>query len=422
MTLLLGCIADDITGASDMGLMLARNGMPASLFLGVPKADWRVSTPAVVIALKIRTVAAEAAVAEATLAANRLLSKQARQLFYKYCSTFDSTANGNIGPVSDALLKLTGEAQTVLLPAFPANGRTVRDGSLYVNGVPLAESSMREHPLTPMTESFLPSLMDAQTKAGQSASIGLETVEAGPEAIGAALDAERNQGKRYVSIDTVDDEHLNTIAAALVDRRFITGGSGIGGALPDALRNAGLLGREESPRGMPALPGHAAVIAGSCSAATRQQVALFEQRAASFVLDPALLYNDPYAGEALADAAVAASAESDVLVYSTTEPGELRKTQQALGVMKSAELIETALARVARRLWDAGVRKFAVAGGETSGAVATALGIQEFRVGQEIDPGVPWLVADRPQPACFAFKSGNFGRTNFFQHALDLLP
>jgi len=422
MMLALGCIADDITGASDLGLMLAANGMPTTLFLGVPNDTREVSTPAVVIALKIRTEPAEHAVRQALAAAGWLRARASRQLFYKYCSTFDSTAAGNIGPVTDALLELTGSEHTVLLPAFPANGRTVRDGVLLVDGVPLSESPMRNHPLTPMTESFVPALMDAQTAPRQTGSIGLETVEAGSRAVANALEQQRSAGNRYVCIDAVTDEQLDEIAGAITDFEVITGGSGIGGALPAALRRKGVLDNQAHRYEIPALDGHAAVIAGSCSEATRRQVAEFAPRAAAFPLDPLSLSEDPHAATSLTERAVAASAEGDVLVYSSVEPETLHRAQARLGVAESAELIERTLASIARALWNSGVRKFVIAGGETSGAVASALGVDEFQIAREIDPGVPWLVAERPEPCCLTFKSGNFGRPSFFSHALGLLP
>ena len=418
--LALGCIADDITGASDLGLMLAANGMPTTLFLGVPDDARRVTTPAVVIALKIRTEPAEHAVQEALAAADWLRVQSARQLFYKYCSTFDSTPAGNIGPVGDALLRLTGSKLTVLLPAFPANGRTVRDGVLLVDGVPLSESPMRNHPLTPMTESFVPTLMDLQTAPGQTGSVTLETVEAGARAVAAALEQQRLEGKRYVCIDAETDEQLDVVAEAVVDFEVVTGGSGIGGALPLALRRKGVLKSETHRYDIPVLDGHAAVIAGSCSEATRRQVAEFAPRATALPLDPLLLCED--AGASLAERAVAASATGDVLVYSSVEPDALCRAQAELGVAESAALIERTLASIAKALWNSGVRKFVIAGGETSGAVARALGVDELQIAREIDPGVPWLVAERPEPCCLAFKSGNFGRPSFFSHALGLLP
>lgn len=420
--LLLGCIADDITGASDIGLMLASNGLPTTLFLGIPDEHREITTPAVVIALKIRTVPADEAVAQASAAADWLLSRKARQLFYKYCSTFDSTSDGNIGPITNALLNKVDENLTVLLPAFPENKRTVRNGYLYVDDVPLHRSAMRNHPLTPMTDSYLPRLMDSQTSQGLTGLVASDIVVNGVAAIKSALAEKRAAGNRYVVIDTRSDDDMRPIAEAIADLKLITGGSGIGSAIPETLRGQRLLDPEITTAVLPKLPGNAAVIAGSCSEATRAQITTFADAAIPIVVDPALINSGNTYQNDIADQAIADSKLGDVIVYSSTDPDRLRQIQKSIGVDESAALVENALAFVARRLSDSGIRKFVVAGGETSGAVARALDVDELEIGEQIDPGVPWMVTKTSEPTCLAFKSGNFGRPDFFQCALELLP
>lgn len=422
MPLLLGCIADDITGATDIGLMLNANGLPTTLYLGVPD-DLRVpDTEAAVIALKIRSCPAEQAVAEATRAANWLLAHGARQLFYKYCSTFDSTSDGNIGPVADALLRLVRQEQTVLLPAFPENGRTVRNGHLYVDDDLLAESPMRNHPLNPMTESFLPKLMDAQTADGTTSWIDQSIVDAGADEIRAALARERADGRRFVSIDTRDDNDFPAIADAIAEMRLITGGSGIGAAIPEVLRQQGLLRERADSAELPSLPGHVAILAGSCSQATRAQIAAFANSATAIVVDPVELHAGASSRESIADAAQQATINGNVLIHSSTDSESLKQSQAKLGVAASAQLVEDTLSFVARQLAAHGVSKFVVAGGETSGAVALALEVDELQIGAPIAPGVPWMVSRSPKTRCLAFKSGNFGDADFFERALELLP
>lgn len=420
--LLIGSIADDITGASDLGLMLASNGMPTTLIMGVPDDDRVISTPAVVIALKIRTCTSADAVQQASAAARWLQQHAVRQIYYKYCSTFDSTAAGNIGPVTQALMTHCDVASTVLLPAFPDNGRTLRDGTLLVDGLPLADSPMRHHPLTPMTESFVPQLMDAQTSAGQSTYIGMEIVSEGHQAIGRELCNLQQRGYSYICIDTCSNKDLKAIADAIVDMPLITGGSGIGAALPGSLRRRGLLAPSLKTIPLPAIAGNAAILAGSCSEATRRQVAAFANFDTAIRIDPEKIASGTMSTDDICNNAQAAADKGNVLVYSSSDPGLLRETQQSLGVQASADLVEKTLASVARRLADNGVRKFIVAGGETSGAVARALAIDELEVSEQIDPGVPWMVTRGTQPTCIAFKSGNFGRPDFFRHALELLP
>ena len=412
MKLLLGCIADDLTGASDLGLMLASHGMPATLFPGVPAPGQALHTPAVVIALKIRTIEAREAVRQAENAADYLLARGARQLYYKYCSTFDSTRQGNIGPVTDALLGRLQKNFTVLLPAFPKNGRIVRDGELRVDGKPLAETSMRHHPLTPMTESSLLKLMDAQTAAGRTGLVPQATVERGAEAIREAFASLREQGKRYAAIDTSGDEDLHAVAAACVDMRLLTGASGIAAAIPARLEAEKLFERG----------GHAAVLSGSCSKATQAQVERFRQEAHAIAIDPIALADGSTVLAELADAAEMAAGRGHVLVYSTGDRQKLQRAQDTLGVEESAEIVESSIAAIARHLAESGIRKFIVAGGETSGAVSSALGITELAIGPEIDPGVPWMVSRSGPPICLALKSGNFGAEDFIERALDMLP
>lgn len=421
MSLLIGCIADDLTGASDIGLALASGGAPVTLSFGVPGQDYECRTPALVIAEKIRTVPPDEAQAVARRAADWLLERDARQLYFKYCSTFDSTPDGNIGPVTDALLEVLGETFTVLVPALPVNGRTVEDGILRVNGVPLAESPMRYHPLTPMRESFLPRLMDAQTADGRTTAIRLDVVKSGLAALGQAIADSAAEGYRYASVDAVCDGDLETIAEAVADCSLVTGGSGLASGLPDALRRRGLLAAAAEIPPLPDTGGPAAVIAGSCSTATQAQVEQFRGTATAIELEPRALADEPGLVDEIADRAVLEVASRDVLIYSTADAGELAEVQRGLGVERSAELIEGALGRIARALRDSGVRNFVVAGGETSGAVAAALELTTLEVGPAIAPGVPWMFTADEEPLAIVFKSGNFGAPAFFQQALDML-
>lgn len=422
MRLLLGCIADDITGASDLALMLAAHGMPTTFCLGLPVSFPSVRTPAIVIALKIRTVPKRDAVRQAREAAAWLLDLGADKLFYKYCSTFDSTAEGNIGPVSDALLQLVDEPLTVLAPAFPGNGRTVRAGVLYVNGVRLSESSMRNHPLTPMTQSYLPDLMDRQTAPRSTGLVSNVEIMRGADAVTSALERLKQSGCRYAVVDTESEADLRVIAGATHALRLVTGAAGIASAIPGEYRKRGELPDIEIDNSLPRVGGHAAVLAGSCSAATRKQVESFRSHAESIVVDPQALFDGEVTEAELVERASSAAGRGDVLLHSESDPEKLRAAQERIGIDASAELVECTFGRIARRLAEDGVRKFIVAGGETSGAVAKALALSEFRIGPQIDPGVPWMyTADSPE-LCIAFKSGNFGAPDFFQKALEMLP
>jgi uncharacterized protein YgbK (DUF1537 family) len=412
-------IADDFTGASDLALMLAQQGMPVTQVIGQPEAAYRADTPAVVIALKIRSCPAVSAIEQSLRAAEWGLGQSAQQLFFKYCSTFDSTPGGNIGPVTDALLQRLDAELTVLCPAFPDNGRTVNNGLLYVNGVPLGDSPMRHHPLNPMMQSNLLQLMDEQTNAGASGLVPLSKVREGKDAIAAELDKLRSQGRRFAVIDALTNADLLALGHAVSDMKVVTGAAGLAMGLP---ANFGYPGHSDACISLPALQGHPVVIAGSCSSATRAQVAHMQERHWSLQVDPLALANGEQSTGALCQQAEAAWQQGPVVIHSAAQPQQIQQAQQVLGTENAAAKVEAALSAVARHLADAGAQKFIIAGGETSGAVATALQLKALRTGPAIAPGVPWMLSDGSTPLLLAFKSGNFGAEDFFQHAMGMLP
>ena len=422
MSLLIGCIADDITGATDIGVMLASNGLPAALSLGVPGPESAIDSAAVIIALKIRTEPATDAVGQAREAADWLMQHGARQLYFKYCSTFDSTPQGNIGPVTEALMAIAGTEFAVLVPAFPGNGRTVVNGHLFVNGIPLSESSMRHHPLTPMTESSLATMMDAQTTDGATTHVPLATVREGASAILEYLENKRRDGYRFAAIDAENSDDLGLVGEACADMPLVTGGSGLAGALPAALRRRSLLRSDQALADLPNVGGNTAVLAGSCSEATRSQVRAFSEKATTIVIDPLELGRAETDISQLVSSAVTAAASNDIIVYSTTDPDSLQQVHAQIGIDESAAIVESAIADIAVALAESGIRKFVVAGGETSGSVAKALQVGELAIGPQIDPGVPWMISRSATPTCLAFKSGNFGAEDFFEKAIGMLP
>jgi uncharacterized protein YgbK (DUF1537 family) len=420
LSLLLGAIADDFTGATDLANTLVKAGMPAVQLIGVPdEAIDLGDASAVVVALKSRTIAAEDAVAQ-SLAASRWLEAQGtRQFFFKYCSTFDSTEKGNIGPVADALLDALGSDFAFVCPAFPTTGRTIYQGTLFVGDKLLSESSMRDHPLTPMRDASLVRLMAAQSRHP----VGLvpyATVANGAGAIAEAVERLRKDGIRYGVIDAITDGDLHAIGAAAAAHRLVTGGSGVALGLPENFRRMGLLGPASVPKA-PARRGRPAVLAGSCSEATRRQIAAFANRFPARKLDvDRLLAGEPVVEEAVGWVAEHPG-ETPVLVYSSAEPAEVAALQQKHGREPAGAAIETAFGAIARALVEVGCGRLIVAGGETSGAVVTALGIRALRIGPEIDPGVPWTEALADPPLALALKSGNFGADDFFLKAFDRL-
>ncbi|MFJ8078429.1 3-oxo-tetronate kinase [Streptomyces sp. NPDC096176] len=421
MGIRLGCIADDFTGATDLANNLVRAGMRVVQLIDVPPAgtDQATDADAVVIALKSRTVPAPEAVEASLRALAWLRSVGAEQIYFKYCSTFDSTPAGNIGPVTEALMEALGTDFTIATPAFPDNGRTVFKGHLFVGDVLLSKSGMRHHPLTPMTDSDLVSVLAAQT----SRTVGLvdHTVLAGgPEAIRARIEDLRKEGISIAIADAVSNDDLLRLGAAVQGLPLVTAGSGLAIGLP---ANWGF---EPSPAAaqLPPTDGHAAVVSGSVSVATNGQVLEFLRSGRpAFSVDPLrIAAGEDVAGQALAFADTHL-AEGPVLIYSTETPDAVRTVQGRLGAAEAGELVERTLAHVAQGLVERGVRRLVVAGGETSGAVVQALGLTGLRIGPQIDPGVPWCAAALPDGDTLhvTLKSGNFGGPDFFSAAFDLL-
>lgn len=420
--MLLGAIADDLTGATDLALTLSREGMRTALVVGAP--DGAVDTTgvdAVVVSLKTRTIPAAEAVAQSLAAGRALLAAGARQLFFKYCSTFDSTDDGNIGPVIAALLDLVGTPLTLACPAFPTNQRTVYKGHLFVGDALISDSPMRDHPLTPMRDPNLVRVLQRQTKLP----IGLiphETVAAGPAAIAESL-AAAEAGGGVVIIDAIQDDDLRAIGHAAVNLKLITGGSGMALGLPANYRADGSLRPKAPEMWMKAPVGHSVILAGSCSAATRRQVTVAKAAGLpSFQLDPLKIAQGQITAAEVATFVEANAFDRVPLVYSSADPATVRAVQEVIGRDQAGLLVEFILADIAARLAVRGFTRFVVAGGETSGAVVQALGVKALRVGPEIDPGVPWTMATKsPAPVALALKSGNFGTDDFFLKAWELL-
>jgi 3-dehydrotetronate 4-kinase len=420
MTLLLGAIADDLTGATDLANTLVRQGMRTVQFIGAPTRPVPDAVDAIVVALKTRTVAASEAVAQSLAALRWLVAADTKQFFFKYCSTFDSTDAGNIGPVADALLDALGADFTVICPAFPENGRTVYRGYLFVGDVLLSESGMRDHPLTPMRDPNLRRVLARQTphKVGL---VRLATVNRGAEAVRSDMAKLRKEGCRHAILDAVNDRDLFTLGEAVSDCLLVTGGSGIALGLPENFRRAGLLRDAQQADRLPPAPGASAVISGSCSTATLAQVAFMRRSNPVFDVDPlALAAGEPVVERALKWAEPRIG-EKPLLVSASADPDHIRAVQDRLGRDRAGGLVETALADIAKGLVERGVRRLVVAGGETSGAIVQALGVTELRIGPQIEPGVPWTASLGEPILALALKSGNFGGEDFFLKAFACL-
>jgi 3-dehydrotetronate 4-kinase len=415
MAIKLGAIADDFTGATDLANNLVRAGMRCVQTIGLPEPDLDVSNvDAVVVALKSRTIAAELAIEESLAALRALQGLGAQQIYFKYCSTFDSTAQGNIGPVAEALMKALGTRFTIATPAFPDNGRSIFQGHLFVGSALLNESGMQHHPLTPMTDANLPRVLQAQCK-GQVGLIDYRVVSQGADAVRQKIDALQEQGVSLAIVDALSNQDLMTLGSAVRHLPLVTAGSGLAIGLP---QNFGLSANEQA-HSLPEATGWHAVVSGSCSLATNAQVA--QAIAAgwpAFALDPMRVQTGAaYVQEVLAWARPLLPL-GPVLVYSTDSPERVREVQTHFGVAAAGEMMEQALAGIAEGLVALGVRQLIVAGGETSGACVKALNIKQLRIGPQIAPGVPWCFG---QGLHVALKSGNFGGEQFFTQAFSML-
>jgi uncharacterized protein YgbK (DUF1537 family) len=420
--LLIGAIADDAAGATDLGSTLSRNGMDVVQLLGPPaEGEPPIDADAIVIALEIRTAPVERAVAEAQGAARWLRTRGAQQLFFRYSSTFDSTESGNIGPVAEALLDLVEDDFTVACPSEPDSGRTVFQGHLFVGDRLVSESSMRHHPLTPMADADLVRLLGRQCR--QPETVGLipfGVVDQGANAIRKSIADLRARGTRLAVVDAAKEDHLWSVATAVAELRVVTGGSGVARGIPANHRRNDALPQRIEPQ-LPGLAAPLAILAGSCSEATRTQVATMAARHPSLALDPlALATEDHTVGEVVA-AAQSALTGGTVLIHSTVAPDELERARKTLGEEQASRILEEAFGRVASGLVEGGLRSLLVAGSETARIVADALGLQRLRLGPDIEAGVPWTRHLGEPDVYVAFKPGPFGSDRFFLEALSRL-
>ncbi len=421
----LGCIADDFTGATDLANNLVRAGMRVVQAMGVPMQPLDSDADAVVVALKTRTLPANEAI-EQSLAALRWLQGQgAQQIYFKYCSTFDSTAQGNIGPVTEALMDAladeTGSDFTIATPAFPDNQRTVFKGHLFVGDVLLNESGMQNHPLTPMTDANLVRFLQTQCRR----SVGLidyKVVAQGETAIRERMAQLRAQGVGVAVVDAISNDDLLRLGPALKGMPLVTAGSGVAIGLP---ANFGIE-PSNTASALPAATGLQAVVSGSCSLATNRQVMAFiKSGQPAFSVDALQVA----AGVDVTQQALAWASpllvHGPVLIYSTAQANTVKMVQGQLGVEEAGAMLERTLAAIAHGLVALGVRQLVLAGGETAGACVQALNITQMKIGPQIDPGVPWCHAQTetatPDGLHLTLKSGNFGTDDFFSKAFTRL-
>lgn len=422
MTVKLGVIADDFTGATDIAGFMVQNGWKVVQLLNEPDENTPVpqDVDAIVISLKSRSCPVDEAVGASTKACNWLKQKaQCQQIFFKYCSTFDSTEKGNIGPVTDALMAQLGADLALVCPALPVNGRTVIHGHLFVNGQLLNESGMQHHPVTPMTDANLLRVMEKQSK-GTAGLIKLEDIQKGSDVVSQKLAELAQQGVSYAVVDSLTMDDLLPIAQAAKAMPLLTGGSGLGAALANVDSQCpwgGTTPRGEKPTGKNR---KTVVLSGSCSVMTNKQVQAYQQVAPAKMLDVGECLNNPEYAKTLVDWVQSQQLTGLApMLYATQPPELLKKTQEKYGAVESSSAVENVFGEVVAQLRTAGYDTFIIAGGETSGKVVQSLGTQQLSIGSPIAPGVPW-VQDLASGNWLALKSGNFGQENFFQFAQEM--
>lgn len=413
--MLLGVIADDFTGATDIAGFLVENGMRTVQLNGIPKEKIDVNADAVVISLKSRSCPVDEAINDSVAALKWLQANGCQQFYFKYCSTFDSTAEGNIGPVTDALLAELGEEFTMVCPALPVNGRTVYNGHLFVFQDLLSDSGMRNHPVTPMTDSSLIRMMDAQSQ-GTSGLVNFQVIEQGSQAVTERFEELKAQGNRYAVVDAFNAEHLVTLGQAAKSLKLVTGGSGLAASIAknwvERLEDQSDAKQAGNPEKAPTV-----VFSGSCSVMTNQQVAVYKEKAPHFAIDvKACLTDESYSNQVFDWVMTNIESEFAPLVYATADATALKAIQQEFGAQASSHAVEQFFSQLAIKLQQHGVKNFIVAGGETSGVVTQSLAVKGFHIGPQIAPGVPWVKSVEGELS-LALKSGNFGDENFFAKA-----
>ncbi len=420
MSVLLGCIADDFTGATDIASFLVASGMRTVQLIETPGTDLSLEgVDAVVIALKSRTQNTPEAIKDSVEALQWLQNAGCQQFYFKYCSTFDSTSEGNIGPVADALLKELGEDFTIACPSLPVNGRTIYKGYLFVGDVLLNESGMENHPLTPMTDANIVRVLASQTD-GEVILVDSNQVLQGEDSLKKTL-IKAAETARYAVVDTLSNDDLFTIGHACADLKLLTGGSGLAIGLADNFEAKGLFTKSANSSELEKVAGNVVVLSGSCSKATREQVAVFQEQHPSIKLDPIALSEGKQSAADVVQWYESNHDQAPLLIYATDTPDAVKQFQGMLGVAEAGEIVEQAMADIVALLSERGVNKFVVAGGETSGSVVKALDVSSLKVGPTIAPGVPVMQSLSDKPQLVALKSGNFGDQDFFADAIKMM-
>ncbi|MEZ5924081.1 MAG: four-carbon acid sugar kinase family protein [Hyphomicrobiaceae bacterium] len=417
MPLLLGAIADDLTGGIELASMLVAQGVRTGFGIG-PAASLVEDAEAQVIALKTRVIPADEAVTAVLGGAERLITRGARQVFFKYCATFDSTPAGNIGPCAEALIDRLDAHRALFCPALCETGRTVYQGHMFGGSTLLSDSPKRFDPLTPMTDSNLVRVLQAQSRQ----KVGLidhSIVEAGPEAIRYRSEQLAAEGATLQIVDTLNENHLAAIADAAAGMPLLTGNSSVAAHLPACWRRSGDL-QATAPIMLAGVDGPGAVIAGSVAEQTRQQLAVFGTHHPVLTLHLERAFaGDDLVGEAMTFARQCMRQCRDFAISTAVPQAAVDQLQTRFGRAETAAQAEFILSTLAHRfVHELGVRRIVVAGGETSGAVVAALGLTRLEVGPYLGLGMSRAITRTEPILGLSLKSGKLGSLDVFERLL----
>jgi len=410
-------LADDITGGMELAAVLAGQGVDCSFVTNPDRVQ--LNREAVVIAQKTRTCAPRDALRMTACGLRAAMRANAAQIFFKYCATFDSTAKGNIGPCADFIARELGVDFTLFVPSFPEAERYVFQGHLFVQDRLVSESPKRFDPLTPMTDPDLVRVLQAQT-AVVVGRLPLSILHRGPAAAEVHLTALRHDGVGYAIADAISNDDLAALAELTAEWRFMTGNSTIAGFYPPIWRRQGLIPPDRGPPSLPPIDGPAVVLAGSCADRTLEQLVAFEHHRPVIRIDPLEAAQRDLVPELFAQVQ-ARLADGPIAIASSARPADVKNVQDKLGVTGAAATIEDLLGRLASQLRRAGVRRFLVAGGETSGAILDHLGIESMQVGRYEAAGVGRAVSEQENPIALCLKSGKLGPVDMFLPTLEAM-
>ena len=421
---MIGIVADDITGANDIGIMYGKAFRKTNVYLYPYALTDKSAVPDVVVMDTNSRLDTEKQAYDKVFESTKLLMDLGcTQYFNKTCSVF----RGNIGAEFDAMLDALNENFAVIVLGFPKNGRTTIHQEHFVHGIKLEESNFKNDPVHPMRTSDLVEILQAQTKRKVNA-IDVETIRSGYPKIKAEIDRNR-ENCQYLILDVEDQQSLREIALAIKDEKVIAGASGVAEELALVKVGSG----EQADKISPEKLNHTGVLcaAGSLTPQTLEQIAYMKACQFPFIeMETIKLFHEDkkdYLEELIVQLKEMIDGGKDVLLHASNNPDVVAETKK-MGKQKGysneeiSRVVSDSIALVVsevRKQTD--VNRFMLAGGETSAAICNSLGIKGLRVHKEIEPGLPSCINLAVPHDVLVLKSGSFGGVDFFEKAVNHL-